>query len=60
MNTSENTVKGEIEGYLRPFESMRLWLKHTGSPTSRIDKCIFTEILKQPDFTFSSFSILVE
>ncbi|KAH8313736.1 hypothetical protein KR067_011087 [Drosophila pandora] len=60
MNTSQNTVRGEIEGHIRPFESMRLWLKHTGSPTSRIDKCVFTDIIESSIFKFNNFTIIVE
>ncbi|EDV42753.1 uncharacterized protein Dana_GF16871 [Drosophila ananassae] len=60
MNTSQNTVRGEIEGHIRAFESMRLWLKHTGSPTSRIDKCVFTDIIESSSFKFNNFTIIVE
>ncbi|XP_017119590.1 acylphosphatase-2 [Drosophila elegans] len=59
-NTTDNTVKGEIQAYRHSFESMRLWLKHTGSPTSRIDKCIFSETTEIPEFTFGNFSIVVD
>ncbi|KAH8383906.1 hypothetical protein KR009_011185, partial [Drosophila setifemur] len=59
MNTSQNTVKGEIEGHQHPFEAMRLWLKHTGSPTSRIDKCIFSEIQEHSEYTYVSFNIVM-
>ncbi|XP_017081952.1 acylphosphatase-2 [Drosophila eugracilis] len=59
-NTTENTVNGEIQGHRHSFESMRLWLKHTGSPTSRIDKCIFGETTELSDFTYSNFSIVVD
>ncbi|XP_003736800.3 acylphosphatase-2 [Drosophila pseudoobscura] len=57
MNTPRNTFTGQIQGYEPAFEAMRLWLEHTGSPTSRIDKCIFgtTNILQE--FTFDSFTI---
>ncbi|XP_043655094.1 acylphosphatase-2 isoform X1 [Drosophila teissieri] len=59
-NTNENTVKGEIQAHRHSFESMRLWLKHTGSPTSRIDKCIFSETVELTEFTFTNFSIVVD
>ncbi|XP_032579176.1 acylphosphatase-2 isoform X2 [Drosophila sechellia] len=59
-NTNENTVKGEIQAHRNSFESMRLWLKHTGSPTSRIDKCIFSETTELAEFTFTNFTIVVD
>nr|XP_036675245.1 acylphosphatase-2-like [Drosophila suzukii] len=59
-NTTENTVKGEIQAHRHAFESMRLWLKHTGSPTSRIDKCIFGDTSELSEFTYSNFSIVVD
>ncbi|XP_017007376.2 acylphosphatase-2 [Drosophila takahashii] len=59
-NTNENTVKGEIQAHRHSFESMRLWLKHTGSPTSRIDKCIFSETSELSEFTYGNFSIVVD
>ncbi|EDX12053.1 acylphosphatase-2 [Drosophila simulans] len=59
-NTNENTVKGEIQAHRHSFESMRLWLKHTGSPTSRIDKCIFSETTELAEFTFTNFTIVVD
>ncbi|KAH8251595.1 hypothetical protein KR038_002673, partial [Drosophila bunnanda] len=59
QNTKTNTVKGEIEAYYNPFEEMRLWLKYTGSPTSRIDKVVFSDTIERPDFNFQNFSIVV-
>ncbi|XP_068157028.1 acylphosphatase-2 [Drosophila tropicalis] len=59
-NTLDDTVKGEIEGYARPFDSMRLWLEYTGSPTSRIDKCIFGETKILTKFTYQDFSIQMD
>ncbi|XP_034662784.1 acylphosphatase-2 [Drosophila subobscura] len=57
MNTPHNTVTGQIQGYETAFEAMRLWLEHTGSPTSRIDKCIFGITNEVDTFTFDSFTI---
>ncbi|EDV48208.1 acylphosphatase-2 [Drosophila erecta] len=59
-NTNENTVKGEIQAHRHSFESMRLWLKHTGSPTSRIDKCVFSETTELAEYTYTNFSIVVD
>ncbi|KAH8281043.1 hypothetical protein KR054_007852 [Drosophila jambulina] len=60
QNTTTNTVKGEIEGHYNAFEEMRIWLRYTGSPTSRIDKVVFSETTERPDFTFENFTIVVE
>ncbi|XP_022214398.1 acylphosphatase-2 [Drosophila obscura] len=57
LNTPHNTVTGQIQGYETAFEAMRLWLEHTGSPTSRIDKCIFGITNELENFTFDSFTI---
>ncbi|EDW84237.1 uncharacterized protein Dwil_GK14028 [Drosophila willistoni] len=59
-NTLDDTVKGEIEGYARPFDAMRLWLQYSGSPTSRIDKCIFGETKKLTKFTYQDFTIRMD
>ncbi|XP_017026715.1 acylphosphatase-2 [Drosophila kikkawai] len=59
-NTKTSTVKGEIEGHNSSFEEMRLWLKYTGSPTSRIDKVVFGETTERPQFTYENFTIVVE
>ena len=31
------------------------WLQHTGSPSSRIDKCVFSKETKLEEFSFSDF-----
>ncbi|XP_017968872.1 acylphosphatase-1 [Drosophila navojoa] len=58
LYTQHQTIKGLIQGYTRSFEAMRIWLRYTGSPTSRIDKCVFgpTEELKY--FSYDAFTIL--
>lgn len=38
----------------------RLWLAYTGSPTSRIDKCVFGGTLELENFTFEEFGIRYE
>ncbi len=42
-NTPHGTVRGEMEGPPEAVASMRLWLTHTGSPKSRIDRAEFGE-----------------
>ncbi|XP_064540239.1 acylphosphatase-1 isoform X2 [Drosophila montana] len=57
MYTDRNTVIGLIQGYQKSFEAMRIWLKYTGSPTSRIDKCVFGPIEELQNFTYADFTI---
>ncbi|EDV91235.1 acylphosphatase-1 [Drosophila grimshawi] len=57
-NTQNGTVKGVIQGHPSNFEAMRIWLKYTGSPTSRIDKCVFGQIEELNDFTYADFTIV--
>ncbi|KAM7349508.1 acylphosphatase-2-like [Cochliomyia hominivorax] len=57
MNTRNDTVKGEIEAPSEEFAQMKTWLEKTGSPTSRIDKVIFTDTKELDNFTFETFTI---
>ncbi|XP_030374804.1 acylphosphatase-1 [Scaptodrosophila lebanonensis] len=59
MNTSDGTVKGEIQGNSNAMHEMKLWLERTGSPTSRIDKCVFGETAELPQYTHEEFTIKV-
>ncbi|XP_017848039.1 acylphosphatase-2 [Drosophila busckii] len=59
-NTQEGTVKGIIQGHVKSFEAMRLWLKHTGSPTSRIDKVVFGDLETLEEFSYAGFSFREE
>ncbi|XP_014471741.1 PREDICTED: acylphosphatase-1-like [Dinoponera quadriceps] len=57
MNTPNGTVLGHLQGEKKQVEEMKQWLRHTGSPQSRIDKVEFRnekEISKQ---SFSKFEI---
>ncbi|XP_035214238.1 acylphosphatase-2-like isoform X2 [Stegodyphus dumicola] len=42
MNSSQGTVVGTIQGKEEKIEEMKDWLRHTGSPMSKIEKCVFT------------------
>ncbi|XP_062123231.1 acylphosphatase-2, partial [Drosophila sulfurigaster albostrigata] len=57
MNSENGTILGLIQGNPRSFEAMRLWLTYTGSPTSRIDKCVFGPTTELVEFTFEEFTI---
>ncbi|XP_070493342.1 acylphosphatase-2-like [Chironomus tepperi] len=57
MNTKDGTVKGQMEGEEGPLNQMKEWLSKTGSPSSRIDKAVFSEPKVISDFTYENFSI---
>ncbi|XP_065075136.1 acylphosphatase-2 [Ochlerotatus camptorhynchus] len=56
-NTRDGTVKGQMEGEVKPMNEMKHWLQTKGSPTSRIDKAVFTEMKEITKFSFNDFSI---
>ncbi|XP_014832069.1 PREDICTED: acylphosphatase-2-like isoform X3 [Poecilia mexicana] len=41
-NTRQGTVIGQIQGPAQQVNSMKLWLKNVGSPSSRIDRAVFS------------------
>ncbi|XP_027872352.1 acylphosphatase-2-like isoform X1 [Xiphophorus couchianus] len=41
-NTRQGTVIGQIQGPAQRVNSMKLWLKNVGSPSSRIDRAVFS------------------
>ncbi|XP_061393786.1 acylphosphatase-2 [Musca vetustissima] len=57
MNTSEGTVKGQLEGPQNELNEMKHWLQNKGSPSSRIDKAEFSEMKPIEDYSFQSFGI---
>lgn len=44
MNAKDGSVVGEIQGHAAPVESMRAWLRTTGSPRCSISGAKFTTI----------------
>ncbi|CAD6996445.1 unnamed protein product [Ceratitis capitata] len=57
MNTSQGTVRGQMEGALDKVNEMKFWLQSKGSPKSRIDKAVFSEMKEIPDYSFNAFTI---
>lgn len=57
MNTPEGTVKGVAQTNDRAaLDQMMVWLQSEGSPSSRIDRCVFSNernllALEYPDFS---------
>ncbi|XP_058818979.1 acylphosphatase-2 [Topomyia yanbarensis] len=57
MNTRDGTVKGQMEGEERNINEMKHWLQTKGSPSSRIDKAVFSEMREIHKYSFSDFGI---
>ncbi|XP_013099425.1 acylphosphatase-2-like [Stomoxys calcitrans] len=57
MNTKDGTVKGQLEGPQNSLNEMKDWLKNRGSPSSRIDKAVFSEMKPIENYTFTSFGV---
>ncbi|GFR60105.1 acylphosphatase [Elysia marginata] len=57
QNTPSGTVVGCIEGSEDKIKIMKRWLQETGSPKSRIDKCIFKDEKDISSKTYGAFSI---
>uniref|UniRef100_A0A182JS65 Acylphosphatase n=1 Tax=Anopheles christyi TaxID=43041 RepID=A0A182JS65_9DIPT len=57
MNTLDGTVKGQLEGEEKPMNEMKHWLQTKGSPSSRIDKAVFTVPKEITSYSFKNFSI---
>lgn len=57
MNTQQNTVVGQLQGDAANVKLMKRWLKETGSPRSRIDRCEFKNERTITSLEFSTFII---
>lgn len=56
-NTPHNTVVGQLQGETANVRLMRKWLRVTGSPKSRIDRCEFKNEKTISVLEFSEFTI---
>ncbi|XP_037899537.1 acylphosphatase-2-like [Glossina fuscipes] len=56
-NTSEGTVKGQMEGTQQELHEMKYWLLNKGSPKSRIDGVNFSDMRPIQTYGFKSFEI---
>uniref|UniRef100_A0A4Y0BH97 acylphosphatase n=2 Tax=Anopheles funestus TaxID=62324 RepID=A0A4Y0BH97_ANOFN len=57
MNTRDDTVKGQLEGEEKAMNEMKHWLQTKGSPSSRIDKAVFSVPAEITNYSFKDFSI---
>ena len=56
-NTEKRTVEGELEGTNEEIETMKMWLRKEGSPSSRIDQAVFKNEREIQEYSFTGFSI---
>ncbi|GFT22231.1 acylphosphatase-2 [Nephila pilipes] len=57
MNSNEGTVVGTIQGKEKNVDKMKTWLRKTGSPHSKIEKCTFSNDRYIAKEEFSDFFI---
>lgn len=57
MNTERGTVVGSMQGPTDKIMKMKHWLKHKGSPKSKIDRAEFTNEQVIPKISYSDFVI---
>ncbi|XP_059161046.1 acylphosphatase-2-like isoform X1 [Physella acuta] len=57
QNTQGGTVIGCIEGPEDKIKIMKKWLQETGSPKSRIEKCVFKDEKKVDSKHFHGFTV---
>lgn len=56
-NTKQGTVQGRIQGSGYSIQKMKEWLATTGSPLSKIDKCVCSKEHEMSTAEYESFSI---
>uniref|UniRef100_A0A7N4NUB0 acylphosphatase n=1 Tax=Sarcophilus harrisii TaxID=9305 RepID=A0A7N4NUB0_SARHA len=56
-NTSQGTVKGQVQGPEDKVNSMKTWLSKVGSPSSRIDRADFSNEKTISELDYTNFSI---
>ena len=57
-NTQQGTVRGEAHGDASALEKFAHWLRHTGSPKSRIDSADFAAVKKDAGALAKPFAIV--
>ncbi|XP_060073269.1 acylphosphatase-1-like [Ylistrum balloti] len=58
QNTHRGSVEGKMQGPEKELKDMKRWLKKTGSPQSRIDRCIFKDEQTITQKQYKSFEII--
>ncbi|XP_020912031.1 acylphosphatase-1-like [Exaiptasia diaphana] len=56
-NTKRNTVIGQMQGEPSGIDVMKEWLKTKGSPSSRIERCVFKNEMNITSLGFTAFEI---
>jgi len=57
MNTPRATVVGQLQGNTGNVRLMKKWLRETGSPKSRIERCEFKNERTITNLDFTTFTI---
>jgi acylphosphatase len=57
QNTESGSVIGQLQGSRKALDAMKHWLQNTGSPQSRISKCIFSNESELEKAQFSDFKV---
>ncbi|KAM4695315.1 acylphosphatase-2 [Discoglossus pictus] len=55
-NTRQGTVTGQVQGPEDKVNSMKAWLSKVGSPSSRIDRTVFSDEKEISKMQFNGFS----
>eukprot|EP00808_Paulinella_micropora_P003011 g3916.t1 len=58
LNTEEGTVQGEAFGNPNALSELKSWLEKTGSPKSRIERAVFTDIDVSKGNAYKSFKVI--
>uniref|UniRef100_A0A672G0D3 Acylphosphatase-like domain-containing protein n=1 Tax=Salarias fasciatus TaxID=181472 RepID=A0A672G0D3_SALFA len=53
--TRQGTVVGQIQGPEDQVKEMKFWLKNVGSPSSRIDRAVFSNERDIPKWSCKAF-----
>lgn len=57
-NTDRGTVVGVMQGSAHRIEAMKVWLRETGSPMSKIERAVFTYERDIESLEFSDFQVI--
>ncbi|XP_014780059.2 acylphosphatase-1 [Octopus bimaculoides] len=58
QNTKRGTVIGQLQGPPESVKTLKDWLKKTGSPKSRIVRCVFKNEIEIKKLEHSEFLVI--
>ncbi len=56
-NARDGSVVGSVQGWRDAVDEMKRWLRHVGSPKSRIEDAAFENERVVPSLDFSAFAV---